>query len=101
MCSDSLPPLGQRLTSERMQQPLPFAHVHAPKAALYRHIMRTFVDAKRRFLVHLRPEDIVDAIQGGSADSALTALVEWGNLRAYPDTSRVTSVEEFDRARHL
>ena len=80
--------------SERTQQPLPFAHVHAPKAALYRRIMRAFVDAKRRFLVHLRPEDIAQAIQDDSVEGALSALVEWGNLRADPDTSRVTSVEE-------
>jgi len=63
--------------------------------------MRSFVDAKRRFLVHLRPEDIADAMQDGSAEGALNALVEWGNLRADPDTSRVTSVEEFYRARYL
>jgi uncharacterized protein (TIGR02677 family) len=96
-----LVPLGERLTSERIQQPLPFAHVHAPKAALYRHIMRAFVDAKRHFLVHLRPEDIAEATQDGSPESALNALVDWGNLRADPDTSRVTSVEEFYRARYL
>jgi uncharacterized protein (TIGR02677 family) len=87
--------------SERTQQPLPFAHVHAPKAALYRRIMRAFVDAKRRFLVHLRPEDIAQAIQDDSVEGALSALVEWGNLRADPDTSRVTSVEDFLRARYL
>jgi len=63
--------------------------------------MRAFIDAKRRFLVHLRPEDIAEAIQDASAESALSALVEWGNLRADPDTSRVTSVEEFYRARYL
>jgi uncharacterized protein (TIGR02677 family) len=63
--------------------------------------MRAFVDAKRRFLVHLRPEDIAEELPDDSAESALSALVEWGNLRADPDTSRVTSVEEFYRARYL
>jgi uncharacterized protein (TIGR02677 family) len=32
---------------------------------------------------------------------ALLQLVEWGNLRADPDTSRVTTVEDFHRARFL
>src|SRR6266542_6115940 len=32
---------------------------------------------------------------------ALTRLVEWGNLRADPDTSRVTTVEDFHRSRFL
>lgn len=40
------------------QSPRPFEHVHAPKSPLYRRVMHTFVDAKRRFLVHLRPEDV-------------------------------------------
>jgi hypothetical protein len=33
--------------------------------------------------------------------AALRQLVEWGNLRADPDTSRVTTVEDFHRARFL
>jgi uncharacterized protein (TIGR02677 family) len=33
--------------------------------------------------------------------AALAKLREWGNLRADPDTSRVTTVEEFNRARYL
>jgi uncharacterized protein (TIGR02677 family) len=32
---------------------------------------------------------------------ALAQLREWGNLRADPDTSRVTTVEDFHRARYL
>jgi hypothetical protein len=38
----------------------PFAHVRAPKAVLYRAVMRVFVDAKRRFQVHQRNETCVD-----------------------------------------
>jgi uncharacterized protein (TIGR02677 family) len=63
--------------------------------------MRAFIEAKRRFLVHLRPEDIAEAVDEDGIDSALGSLVEWGNLRADPDTSRVTTVEEFYRARYL
>jgi len=67
--------------------------------------MRTFVDHKHRFLVHLRPEEVAEAlptaVEDGQVASALTALVAWGNLRADPDTSRVTTVEDFYRPRYL
>ena len=43
-------------------QSRPFEHVHAPRAELYRRIMRTFAEAKHRFLVHLRPEDVREAL---------------------------------------
>ena len=78
-------------------EPKPFEHVHAPKSALYRGVMRAFVEAKHRFLVHLRPEDVAEALGAESSDpveDALSSLVGWGNLRADPDTSRVTTVED-------
>jgi uncharacterized protein (TIGR02677 family) len=83
----------------------PFAHVTADKAAAYRAVLSSFAAAKTRFLVHLRPEDVADALSARVplADLApvLTQLVEWGNLRADPDTSRVSTVEDFLRARYL
>lgn len=86
----------------------PFSHLTAPNVALYRQIMRAFVDAKQQFAVHLRPEDVCDAIAASQPDIALTAvaealrpLVQWGNLRDDPDTSRVTTVEDFHRPRFL
>ncbi len=106
----------------------PFAHLTAPNAPLYRRVMSAFVAAKRRFVVHLRTEDVLDALGRTSPDphaatpnsdsvanaarpapaddpdaiaDALARLVEWGNLRADPDTSRVTTVEDFHRARYL
>ncbi|MGW2081098.1 DUF2397 family protein, partial [Streptomyces sp. NPDC001939] len=36
----------------------PFAHLTAPNAPLYRSVMRSFLVAKERFAVHLRPEDV-------------------------------------------
>jgi uncharacterized protein (TIGR02677 family) len=87
-----------------LPEPKPFEHVHAPKAALYRGVMRTFVEAKRRFLVHLRPEDVAEALgtpRDDGVEAALASLVAWGNLRADPDTSRVTTVEDFYRPRYL
>jgi uncharacterized protein (TIGR02677 family) len=89
--------------------PRPFAHVDAPNSRVYRRIMRVFAAAKRRFVVHLRPEDVTELLRsdGGPAlaqeqvEDALKSLEEWGNLRADPDTSRVTTVEDFYRARFL
>lgn len=85
--------------------PQPFAHTHADKAAVYRAILEVFADAKQRFEVHLRPEDVADRLTGRhdveAATAALDQLVAWGNLRPYPDTSRVTTVEDFNRRRHV
>ncbi|MEV2225109.1 TIGR02677 family protein [Nocardia vinacea] len=100
---------GDTLDPAGAAQPKPFAHVNAVNSALYRRIMDAFVVAKRRFTVHLRPEDVRDhlLVTGGQAPEpetvaeALTRLQEWGNLRSDPDTSRVTTVEEFHRARYL
>lgn len=86
----------------------PFEHLTTPRVDAYRRIMGTFVQAKRRFTVHLRPEDVQAALstEGAAADiamitDALSSLTRWGNLRADPDTSRVTTVEDFHRARFL
>ena len=85
----------------------PFAYLATQNAGLYRQVMLAFVTAKRRFVVHMRAEDVVAelAADGPNDPSAVTdalaRLVDWGNLRADPDTSRVTSVEDFHRARFL
>ena len=87
----------------------PFAHLTVPNAELYRRVMGVFVQAKRRFAVHLRPEDVEEAlsVEAGAAvelqavSDALKRLEEFGNLRSDPDTSRVTTVEDFHRARFL
>lgn len=85
----------------------PFAYLAAPNAWLYRRVMLAFVAAKRRFVVHLRSEDVLAELAPDhrvdlrAVTEALGQLVDWGNLRADPDTSRVTSVEDFHRARFL
>ncbi|WP_406460339.1 TIGR02677 family protein [Streptomyces sp. NBC_01622] len=86
----------------------PFAHLTVPNAALYRRVMGAFLAAKERFAVQLRPEDVFAALppEHRPADvdtvvKALDSLVEWGNLRADPDTSRVTAVEDFYRKRFI
>jgi hypothetical protein len=90
-------------------RPRPFAHLDAPLHELYRAIMTVFRDSKQRFVVHLRPEDVAEELRRAAAlpagqeqvDEALVKLEEWGNLRANPDTSRVTTVEDFYRTRYL
>ncbi|MEU8250429.1 TIGR02677 family protein [Nonomuraea sp. NPDC048916] len=86
-----------------------FAHLDAPNVVLYRRVMSVFTLNKRRFVVHLRPEDVAESLRtdGGDpvgqdqVDKALSSLKDWGNLRADPDTGRVTTVEDFYRARYL
>jgi uncharacterized protein (TIGR02677 family) len=83
----------------------PFAHLSAPNAPFYRDVLMTFARARDRFIVHMRPEDVIaDLGRPGATEqtvAALEKLAEWGNLRADPDTGRVTSVEDFHRARYL
>src|ERR1035441_5988804 len=45
----------------------PFAHLTAPNAVLYRRVMLEFVVAKRRFIVHLRAEDVYGALASAGA----------------------------------
>jgi uncharacterized protein (TIGR02677 family) len=93
------------MPEEAPPTPLPFAHLQAPNAELYRQVMLAFVRAKERFVVHLRPEDVAADLPERpdleSVGSALERLAHWGNLRADPDTGRVTTVEDFHRARYL
>ncbi|MGV9314170.1 TIGR02677 family protein [Streptomyces sp. NPDC003691] len=86
----------------------PFAHLTVPNTALYRSVMRVFTDAKERFAVHLRPEDVYAALAVPERPSdidaltkALDSLADWGNLRADPDTARVTTPEDFYRKRFI
>jgi uncharacterized protein (TIGR02677 family) len=87
----------------------PFAHLGVPLHETYRRVMAVFRISKQSFVVHLRPEDVTEALRGDGGplaspedvQEALTRLEEWGNLRATPDTSRVTTVEDFYRTRYL
>lgn len=70
--------------------------------------METFAAAKRQFRLHLRPDEVrTDGRWPGSPPTveelqqALAQLVEWGNLQAQPDTARVSTLEDFYRARFL
>jgi uncharacterized protein (TIGR02677 family) len=85
-------------------EPQPFTHLGVPNADLYRSLLLIFAQAKERFIVHLRPEDVAAELRTETDEQltqALEQLVLWGNLRADADTSRVTSVEDFHRKRSL
>jgi uncharacterized protein (TIGR02677 family) len=86
----------------------PFTHLTVRHAPLYRAVMGTFLEAKERFAVHLRPEDVYAVLPPGhrpgdveTVARAMDSLVDWGNLRADPDTARVTAVEDFYRKRFI
>lgn len=89
----------------------PFAYLSAPNAPLYRRVMRALMAEKERFAVHVRAEQIVSALAADGGDpidaeavsEALDRLAvpAWGNLLAYPDSSRVTVLEDFYRRRML
>ncbi|ATG51355.1 TIGR02677 family protein [Brachybacterium vulturis] len=89
----------------------PFAYLSTPNAALYRRIMRVLMAEKERFTVHVRPEQVSAALARDGADpveedmvgEALERLAQpaWGNLLGFPDSSRVTALEDFYRRRML
>ncbi|MEX0428656.1 DUF2397 family protein [Nocardioides sp. DS6] len=89
----------------------PFAYLSTPNAGLYRRVMRALLAEKERFTVHVRPEQVYAALcrDGGepvtqdAVRSAMESLAApgWGNLLAFPDSSRVTALEDFYRRRML
>lgn len=96
-----------RLTSAAIDFKV-FQHLNTEKSPTYRAVMGTFMDAKARFQLHLRPTDVRDALQTDglpidvvSVEAALQQLVEWGNLESQPDTMDVATVEDFYRPRFL
>jgi len=87
-----------------------FAYVVADKAMQYRAVMHVFIEAKARFSLHLRPAEILAAIEPKSLpepldEASLAALLdqlcEWGNLQSFQDTADVATVEEFYRPRFI
>ncbi len=101
----SSPPAGDPGRADEHYRP--FAHLTTDNCELYRQVMGVFVRAKAEFTVHLRPEDVHlglaleerPALE--SVATALERLARWGNLRADPDTGRVTALEDFYRSRYI
>ena len=101
---------ASHLPSGATAEPQPFAYLSTPNAVLYGHVLRVFAQARARFTVHLRPEDVLAELRRDAGNvtvaiepvsAALEQLESWGNLRADADTGRVTTVEDFHRARYL
>ncbi|WP_437592253.1 TIGR02677 family protein [Sorangium sp. So ce1000] len=85
-----------------------FRHVSAEKATFYRAIMDVFAVAHRQYRLQLRPDEVLAEAKWPEAppsieevNAALTQLAAWGNLESQPDTSRVSSLSDFYRARFL
>jgi uncharacterized protein (TIGR02677 family) len=85
-----------------------FRHVSAEKAEVYRAILDVFARAKRQYRLQLRPDEVLaetrwpDRPPGlEEVNAALVQLKDWGNLESHPDTSRVSTLSDFYRARFL
>lgn len=86
-----------------------FSYTVETNAPLYRAVMRLFLDAKARYRIQFRPDEVAAELRRGGLeaelpegglDRALDQLVEWGNLRRSHDSGRVTTLEDF-RRRHF
>lgn len=85
-----------------------FSYLTADKADQYRQVLQVFLQAKQRFVLNLRPDEVVASLRADGVEtdrdavqSLLAKLQEWGNLRADADTAEVATVEEFYRSRFL
>jgi uncharacterized protein (TIGR02677 family) len=85
-----------------------FRHVSADKGETYRAILDVFARAKRQYRLQLRPDEVLaEARWPGrppspeEVNAALVQLRDWGNLESHPDTSRVSTLSDFYRARFL
>lgn len=85
-----------------------FRHVSADKAAFYRCIMDVFAAAKRQYRLQLRPDEVLGEARwpgpppaAEEVNAALAQLTAWGNLESHPDMARVSSLDDYYRARFL
>lgn len=85
-----------------------FRHVTADKAAFYRAIMAVFAAAKRQYRLQLRPDEVLAEADWSDASpaqeevaAALAQLAAWGNLESQPDMARVSTLNDYYRARFL
>lgn len=86
-----------------------FRHATAEKATLYRSIMEVFAAAKRQYRLQLRPDEVLSEANWGNRTppaqeeiaAALAQLAAWGNLESQPDMTRVSTLNDYYRARFL
>lgn len=82
-----------------------------PKARLYRAILGVFMEARSRYEVYRRPEEVIAGLRASgyplsqeevdSIETTLGQLAEWGNLHAIQQTSGARTLEEFNQRRFL
>lgn len=86
-----------------------FRHATAEKASVYRAIMEVFAAAKRQYRLQLRPDEVLSEANWGhrtppsheEVAAALSQLATWGNLESQPDMTRVSTLNDYYRARFL
>ncbi len=86
-----------------------FAHLNVEKSALYRAILGVFVAERTRFVISLRPTEILAALgrsdssppDSAELDAALQQLRAWGNLDDAADNADAATIEEFYQRRRL
>lgn len=86
------------------------SYVIEPRAPAYRAIMSVFAAAKRRYVIQLRPAEVLlelrrqgidpDLPEGG-IEELLDQLARWGNLRRNHDSASAQTLEEFQRRRAI
>lgn len=84
-----------------------FAHLNVENTPLYRAILTRFVAERARFVISLRPSEILpttppEMLAGPAAlDDALDQLRTWGNLDDTADNADAATIEEFYQRRRL
>jgi uncharacterized protein (TIGR02677 family) len=86
-----------------------FRHTAAEKAAIYRSIMEVFAAAKRQYRLQLRPDEVLSEAKWAQrmppvqeeVAAALAQLAAWGNLESQPDMTRVSTLNDYYRARFI
>lgn len=105
-------PTGPRGGVGEVEGRLPIlSYAVAPKAGLYRAILGVFMEARSRYEVYRRPQEIVSALRATdyplteedaeSLETTLEQLVAWGNVHAIQQTSGARTLEEFNQRRFL
>lgn len=106
---------GRRMNDDAPQSPdlfrpiTLFSYTVGGQAPLYRPTMHLFLEAKERYRIQLRPDEVAAGIAGSltgeldraTLERALDQLVDWGNLRRSHDTGRVATLEDFRRRHYV
>ncbi len=84
-----------------------FAHLNVENTPLYRAILGHFVAERARFVISLRPSELLPVlspefnVSPAALDIALGQLRAWGNLDDTADNADAATIEEFYQRRRL